>query len=66
MSFLNSLGILIFFVGILALPAALLILLGAAINRNKKMAKSGLYILVGASVTLLISFSLCSFGPKTF
>ena len=57
---MEGFGALIGLVAVLALLFALMMLISAAIYRDKKGARYALYVLVAASVGLLASFSLCS------
>jgi hypothetical protein len=62
MEFLLLAGVVTFFIGIIAIPVSLFILLTSAITRNKKLSKTGLYVLLGGSGIMLLSLSLCSMG----
>ena len=61
---LSGLGILIFFAGVIAVPVAILVLIISALSKNVKTRKIGLYVLAGAGIALLASFTLCSVGGR--
>ena len=56
----SDLGLLLAVIGIITVPVAALLLLVGKLSRSKRLGDVALYMLIGASSSLLVSFSLCS------
>jgi hypothetical protein len=63
---MQALGILLFFLAMLTLFVGFIVLLVGAVGSNKKRIKTGLYIMLGGGISLLISLTLCSTGKIDF